>query len=98
MVEAISDGVRPQVRLLAISAVLGAVLLGVSLVVSLAGLNDPESPKMPVLPTEIPTLPSKVPLFPSGPSGPPIRLPTNFPSDLATRMPTSVPSWPGGRP
>jgi hypothetical protein len=91
------DAPRPQVRLLAIGAVIGGVLLGVSLFVNLAGFNDPEIPKFPAISpgqTSLPKLPSNLPSVPSLPPGLPTRFPTGLPS--LPPLPTDLPAVPGG--
>jgi hypothetical protein len=85
------DVLRPQVRLLTIGAVIGAVLLGASLVVDVAGLADPELPRVPRLTPRtpaVPTLPSGIPTLPGGPTD----LPSGFPSGFPTELPTGLPS------
>ncbi|WP_329235943.1 hypothetical protein OG417_30715 [Actinoallomurus sp. NBC_01490] len=86
-----------QFLLMTIGAVIGVALLGVSLVVDLAGLNQPETPRMPTgYPTPLPSMPSN---FPSG-------LPSNLPSNLPTlpsmpsmpSLPTDLPTVPGSAP
>jgi hypothetical protein len=68
----------PLVRLLTIGAVIGVVLLGASLVVDVAGLNDPEGLSLPTgVPTQLPT-----------------GFPTNLPTQLPTGFPTNLPQLP----
>lgn len=101
----VGDGLRPQVRLLTVGAMVGAVLLGVALVVDLGGFNDPEIPQVP---TQLPTAPSVPALpglssIPARPSGLPTQFPTNLPQIPTNlpRLPTNLPSLPalpGGAP
>lgn len=88
------EELRPQVRLLAVGAVISVVLLGGSLGVVLGGLNDPGTPPLPNINqtrNSVPGLPSRLNL----PTDIPTSLPTDFPSGL---NPTDLPSLPGGNP
>lgn len=94
-VDAARDALRPQVRLMAAGAGLGVVLLGGSLVVDLAGLNDPTMPTLPTtLPgsTSIPRLPSGFPSMPVNPTALPTGLPTGIPTGLPSGLPTDFPT------
>jgi hypothetical protein len=84
-----------QVRLLAISAVAGALMLGGSLVVELAGLNNPQIPKLSDFVRNRPRIPPRLPVPPALPSGFPTDIPTGFPTDLPKNFPTGLPSIPG---
>ncbi len=95
--DAAVDALRPQVRLLAVGAAIGAVMLGASLMVDLAGLADPELPRVPGrtprLPA-VPALPSGLPTLPAAPTGLPSGFPSDFPTDLPSGFPTDLPPLP----
>jgi hypothetical protein len=94
LIYADDEGLRPQIRLLGIGAVISVILLGGSLSVMLGGFNDPGTPRFPVLSPgqpSIPGLPAGYPSVPAFPAG----LPTDFPSGL---IPTDLPTLPGGNP
>lgn len=85
------EELRPQVRLLAVGAVISVILLGGSLGVVLGGLNDPGTPRLPnINPARnpVPGLPSRLNL----PTDIPTSLPTDFPRGL---IPTDLPTLPG---
>jgi hypothetical protein len=91
----VDDGeLRPQIRLLAIGAVISLVLLGGSLGIVLGGLNDPVAPQLPGInpaQTSLPDLPSGFP------TGLPTSLPTDFPAGMPTGFPAGFPtSFPTG--
>lgn len=79
---------RGGVRLVLAGGVIGAVLLGASLVVDLSGGNTMTMPQ--------PSLPPMPSGFPTDlPSGLPTDLPSGLPTDLPS-FPTDLPSLPGG--
>ncbi|MGI5322485.1 hypothetical protein [Actinomadura nitritigenes] len=99
-----SGAPRPQLLLLTVGALAGAVLFAAALVIDLTGANAPQTPTMPAMPTPVrPSMPT-LPNIPPGGTGLPTQLPTQLPTDFPTEMPSfptnlpSIPQIPGGAP
>lgn len=100
-IEPVGRAPRPQVRLMAVGAVIGAVALGASLTVQFTGGADPEMPQLPGLPSPGSGFPSVLPTGESGltggtgPTSPgePTSLPTELPSlSLPSGFPSDFPT------
>lgn len=93
------EELRPQIRILGISAVISMALFALSIGVMLGGFNDPTTPQLPGFSpaqTSIPGLPTTYPSIPAFPTGLPTQFPTSLPTDFPTQLPTDLPSLPGG--